>query len=368
MKFIRCAALLVAASLIMGVLAMTVGAEEQPEIKEVLVEEGFDDYDIDWEAQNTLLPSVFTIEANSIGDGYVRVQEHPLTGYLNLKSHVFTQIYNTTPIEGPYVFSLDIVQVQGKYDYGLFLRAPIVSGVAYYEKDGYESNSCCRTGVVLYFRQDSLEVNIKAYDTKLQDTNMIAHNIYSFPYPEGVEFKSLEKSVNFKVVDTGSVMQLYIEDTLMCRIELSDPGDRGYARVNVTEPCYKLAKIFDAEGTELGTVERPLIQAKGSTVGWATRVSDMIVDTVYLATLVAPETEPVTEPVTDPATETEPETDPETTPDTDPVTDPASESATDAPTETPTEDAADTGCASALGGAAVLLMAAAAAVALRKKS
>ncbi len=324
-------ALILALGMTAGMAAVTTMAAEST----VIVEESFDDYDDQYEGSQTLLSPTFVMEANSIGDGFIKVLENPETGNLHLQSHVFTQIYNATPIESGYTFSIDIFETQGQYNCGLFLRAPMTD-TAYYEADGYEGTSCCRTGVVLYFRKDALEVNIKNFDKTCGSTNFIGHNIFSFDLPDGVHFNSGEY-VNLKVVDERTGMKIYVEDTLMCSISFSDPNKRGYSRVNVSEPCYQKAVIYDAAGTELGTIADPLVQAGGATVGWATRVANMTVDNVYLAADPLPETEPVTEPVTDAPI---PETDAPTTPETDAPTQPV-ESEISSETDTLTTPADD---------------------------
>ncbi len=385
----------------------TLAAEENtvttpaPYDTQVIVDECFDDYDVNYDAKSTTLASAFVIEANSIGSGYVSVQENSGTGNLHLKSHVFTQVYSTANLENGYTFSLDVFQVQGNQRCTIFLRAPKSDDSAYYETDGRdEGNACGKAGILLYCRNDRLEVNIKNYDIPSSDYEMIGENIFSFPLPEGVTMSNGTDYTNIKVVDTQTEMSIFVADQLICRIALSEPSTKGYARILVDDPCFRMAKIYDAEGTEVGSVKNPTVQCGNPTVGWATRVADMIVDNVRLLAHTpivetqpetipetAPETTPETIPETIPETDSEtvpattPETAPATQPETQPVTDPVTETETNA-TTTPTTDAntgatSDTdttpapenaGCSSVLSYSVLALMSiGAAAVAFKKK-
>ena len=99
-------ALLMVATLVLGGMSMLVMADDAQEMV-VLLEENFDEYEADVDISATLLSGFFKYEANSIGDGWIRVQEDA-SGNLYLKSHVFTQIFNDKPILGAHVFSVDV--------------------------------------------------------------------------------------------------------------------------------------------------------------------------------------------------------------------------------------------------------------------
>ncbi len=341
-----------------------------------LMDECFDDYSPDYDVQQTLLPQFFTAEANSIGDGFIRVLENEQNGNLHLMSHVFSHVYNTTPLTEDYAFSMDVFLTQGKYNCNLFVRAPKVGTGAYYETDHSDGgNSAGQSGVLLYFRTDALEICIKSFDTKAGDTNYIGSTYFSFPLPEGVQFNDGESYTGIRVEDTGNELKFSVEGTLICRIALSDANKRGYNRLEITEPCYETAVVYDADGTEVGTVTKALIQAEGATVGWATRVANMIVDNVYLSLLSA---EPATEPET--VAPTTPETNAPTQSETNApaadVTDGKSEDATTSDNaDESVQDGSDAsdpadgkGCFGAVGmGAAAMTLLAAAAVVLRKK-
>ncbi len=369
-------AALTAVSLLLAGVATAVSAAEMPELK-LVAEENFDEYADKYSPTGTLLAPYFTFEANSIGDGYIEVQENAENGNLHLKSHVFTQVYNTTPINSAYELSLDVFQTQGDQNCAIFLRTS-GAGSAFYETDGSASGqSCGRAGILLHTHHNDLTVNIKTYDPTAGSTSYISSNFFKFDLPDGVQFSQGDYT-NVKIQDNGEEISIFVEDTLMCRLVLSGTVAGGYADAKMEEPCVEKVTVYDAAGTQLGEVEKVLVQAKNITVGWATRVADMIVDNVSLKTAEgAPEpqettaaaTEPVTEPVTEPETTV---ADAETTaPDAETTVtdaDATSEAETTEATTT-AAPAAAAGCFGALGmgGAVALMSAAAAAVALRKK-
>ena len=85
------------------------GCASSPYIRIVSVfrfEENFDEYEGDVNASATKLATFFHVDANAIGDGYVRVEEDPSNGNLYLKNHVFTQVYSKTGIRDPYEFAM----------------------------------------------------------------------------------------------------------------------------------------------------------------------------------------------------------------------------------------------------------------------
>ncbi len=370
----RLLALLLSAGMTVG--AVTATAYAAPAEGEPIVDECFDDYDDKYDAKSTMLFPTFMIDANSIGEGYVQVQENPDTGNLHLKSHVFTQVYTAEPIKGGYVFSMDVFQTQGNRECAIFMRAPLCGENAFYEKDGSEDgNAACRTGVVVNAHGPSIDVNIKSYSAKAIDTSHLVQNVFTFDLPEGVILGKGEYT-NFKVVDTGTEMSIYVADTLICRILLSEPAG-GYTRAEVTEKCFHKAVLYDAEGTELATIEDPLIQSGGSTVGWATRVADMIVDDVYLAPLTEgntpaeSETEPeAVESETETTAESENDTVAPVESETDAETPAASETVAGTNAETVAEtDAPDgkTGCSGSVAAGGLIAMLGAAFVLLKRK-
>ncbi len=371
-KTTRLLALLLAAGMTLGAALTTAYAEDAAP----LVDECFDDYDVDYDGKSTTLFPTFVVEANSIGEGYVKVTENAENGNLHLTSHVFTQIYTAEPIKGAYTFSLDVFQTQGDRNCAIFLRAPQCGKAAYYEHDASEDfNAACRTGIVINCHGTRINVNIKSYGIRAVESDHILQNMFSFDLPEGVSI-GRDEYTNLKVVDTGTELSIFVADHLICRIALSDPSAKGYSRANVSELCYRNAVLYDAAGTELATIEDPVVQAEGSTLGWATRVANMIVDNVYLAPLSEGNTGDTTPDESETDGETLPESNGETIGETDRETvvesDDESETTAVTAADTAAESKAETeapagGCASTVTAGSLLVLLGGAFITLKKK-
>ncbi len=365
-------------ALVLGTMVLPAMAADM----DVVVEESFDDYAPGYAGASTLLGEHFCVDANAIGDGSVHIEENAADGNLHLKSQVFTQVYSTTPLPNGYTFSMDVMECAGDQNSSIFLRAPKVGEFPYYETDCYGGgNTSCLSGVVLNLHAGNCYVNIKSYDPTKTENRGIAENLFKIPLPDGVSFAPLQDYTNLRVEDDGSTMQIFIGDKLHAKIVMSNPVSGGYSDIGIADACFKTAVIYDGAGNELGTVTDTLIMAENAIVGWATRVSVIIVDNVYLAVPAAEETAPETDSATESETDPEasPETDPVTDSETAPVTDSESNAPIDSETDKTTEASTSTdttpettnegegGCSSALAGVSVLLMAASAAIALKKK-
>ncbi len=318
------ACLLILTMALSAMSLMPVAAEEDPipDGYTVVLNENFDDYDADADVKVSHLPDYFTTEANSIGNGYIKIQENASTGNLHLKSHVFTQTYLTNGLKDGYVFSLDIFQTQGDKQCMVFLRAPS-TGSAYYEKDGQAQESCGQSGVAFHFRKDALEVNVKSYDAA--QPLGIKHNVFSLPLPEGIHFNDGESYTTFMAIDDNETVKLYVEGHHLATLVMEE-GKRGsFGNLKINDPCFRKITVQDASGAELGVVENTLVSSRESVVGWATRVADMIVDNVMLA--LPSDSVPTEEPTEAP---------------TEPVTEPVTDAVTEAPTGTPGGDVTNT--------------------------
>ncbi len=266
-------ALLLALCLTVGGLTLVALAAEGDDDGLILIfEENFEEYEKDVNASSTLMPNFFVCDANAIGDGYVKVQE-AASGNLYLKSHVFSQVYSATPIVGAYEFSLDIHEAQGSVQTGVFIRAPKTTA-AYYEADGHPDTSVAQAGLFLYTRGSSLGVNVKTYDAGAAGTAHLQNNTTEFPLPAGASYP-----YNVRVTDSGSEIAIYVNDTLICRVTYSDPG-QVYDKHESEGKFYGAAKLYDAEGNEKGSYQNPLMSSDGSYIGWTTRAADMIVDNI----------------------------------------------------------------------------------------
>ncbi len=267
--------LLLTVCLLFGCMSMFVTAEESSDMV-VLVEENFDEYEAEVNGASTNLPKFFTLEANAIGDGYIRVEEEA-SGNLILKSHVFSQVFNHTPITGAYEFSLSIIGAQGKVQSGVLIRAPQAGSTAYYEGDGSPDTSVCLSGIYLYPHDHTLGVNVKTYNTSAP--NNVQNNTHTFQLPEGAAFGSGTNNT-LKVVDNGTdEISFYVAEKLVCKVTMSDPGKK-YSNALVTDPCFGTVVLSDAEGKEIATYTDTFVGSSNATIGWSTRICDMYVDNV----------------------------------------------------------------------------------------
>ena len=266
-------ALLLALCLMTGGLTLVALAADGDGDLILIFEENFEEYQKDVNVSSTLMPDFFVCDANSIGDGYIKVQE-AASGNLYLQSHVFTQVYSATPIVGAYEFSLDIHEAQGSVQTGVFVRASKTEA-AYYEADGHPDTSTGRAGLFLYTRSNGLGVNVKTYDEKAESTACLQNNTVVFPLPEGASYP-----YNLHVKDSGSEIAISINGTLICRVTYADPG-KVYSNQHGSEgKFFGTAKLYDAEGNEKGSYTDPLLSSDGSYIGWATRAANMSVDNV----------------------------------------------------------------------------------------
>lgn len=333
-----CAALLLPAT----VAVLPAAAEEG---MKVAFEESFDDYENGVNATATRLSDYFNVEANAIGDGYVKVEEDGNTGNLYLMSHVFTQVYAREPIKGAYEMSFTTYEMQGGFQSGMFFRGPVCANAVYYEGDAGDDenpNSTGLSGIWLAVYENRMVVTVKAYDEN--KTHKVINHRFSFNLPEGANYAD---GIAVRILDDGKTAKILLNETLTCSFVFSEDTGRGWAQngIDRTVKLLKEVTVLDAEGIELGTVSNTFVSAEESTIGWATRVANMKMDDICILVEdsveeTVPETEPVTEAPTEQPTEapadapvetpTEASTDPETTPET------------DAPTETEAPAASDT--------------------------
>ena len=297
-------------------------------------EETFDDYESGVNASATKLSDFFNVDANAIGDGYVKVEEDAKTGNLYLKNHVFTQVYSKKAIETAYEFSLTSYEMQGGHQAGMFFRAPACE-CAYYEADGSDAdnpNSTGRSGIWVFVYRDRIAVNIKAYDgTK---NNKVATLYHSFALPEDSVY---DNGITIRIVDNGTDAQVYADGTLLCSLLFSEETGRKWIQngIDRSNYLYKTVTMLDASGAELLVAKDTFVSAGQSVIGWATRAADMRLDNVRVLTQAPAETDTETDPVTETATATETEKETES------VTDPETVSETGAVSETESPDTSE---------------------------
>ena len=265
-------ALLLALCLTAGGFTLVTLAAEENDGLILIFEENFEEYEKDVNASSTMMPNFFVCDANSIGDGVISVQETN-TGNLYLWSHVFSQVYSATPIVGAYEFSLDIHEAQGQCQTGVFIRAP-KTAAAFYEGDGHPDTSVCQGGLFIYTYAGSIGVNVKTYDPAASGTAYLQNNTVTFNLPQGTAYP-----YNLRFVDSGSEIAIYVSGTLICRVTYSDPG-QVYDRHESEGKFFGSAKLYDAEGNEKGSYEKPLMSSDSPYIGWTTRAANMGVDNV----------------------------------------------------------------------------------------
>ena len=258
--------------LMVGCLTVVAVAAGEDDELTLIFEENFEEYEKDVNAQSTLMPNFFVCDANAIGDGVINVQE-TTSGNLYLWSHVFSQVYSQTPIVGAYELSLDILEIQGAAQTGVLIRAPKTDS-AYYEGDGHPNTSVCLAGLFLYPHGTSLGVNVKTYDASASSTSYLQNNTVNFSLPQGTAYP-----YNLRINDTDGVISIYVNDTLICRVTYSDPG-QVYDNHPSEGKFYGTAKLYDAEGNEKGSYTNPLMSSDASYIGWTTRAANMSVDNV----------------------------------------------------------------------------------------
>ncbi len=290
-----CLALLVLGA---GATLLT-GAEELS----VVLEESFDDYEADVNANATKLSEFFNVDANGIGDGYVKIIENRETGNLFLESHVFTQVTAKTPIKGAYEFSLTTYEMQGGHRAGVFFRAPACD-CAYYEADAGDPDndtSTGRSGIWVYVYSDCVCVNVKAYDSS--KSAKVVNMYHNFPLPEG---SSYSKGIELRIIDTGTDAQIIVDDALICSLVFSEESGRNWRQNGIASSVKLLESVsmLNPDGTEVLTAEKTFVSAGESTIGWATRVANMSVDNVRVLTEAEEETTAAAETESETASET----------------------------------------------------------------
>lgn len=329
-----CAVLLLPAT----VAVLPASAEEG---MKVAFEENFDDYENGVNATATRLSDYFNVEANAIGDGFVKVEEDGNAGNLYLMSHVFTQIYTREPIKGAYEMSFTTYEMQGGFQSGVFFRAPLCSTAAYYEGDAGDPenpNSTGLSGIWLAVYENRMVVTVKAYDEN--KTHKVINHRFTFDLPEEANYAD---GIAVRILDDGMIATVFANEELICSIAFSEDTGRGWAQngIDRTVKLLKKVTVLDAEGNELGAVSNTFVSAEESTIGWATRVANMRMDDICILVEdsveeTGTETEPMTETPTDAPVETPTEvsTDPETSPETDTPTETEAPAASDTTEET----------------------------------
>ena len=117
-------------------------------------------------------------------------------------------------------------------------------------------------------------MNVKTYDENAASTARLQNNTVHFSLPEGASYP-----YNLRVADSGSDIAIYVNDSLICRVTFSNPG-QVYGNHESEGKFFGEAKLFDADGNEKGAYTNPLMSSDAAYIGWTTRAADMIVDNV----------------------------------------------------------------------------------------
>lgn len=262
-KWMRIPALCLALLLLGTAATVLSGAAELS----VVFEENFDEYEGDVNASATKLATFFHVDANAIGDGYVRVEEDPSNGNLYLKNHVFTQVYSKTGIRDPYEFAMTVYEMQGGHQAGVFFRAPACE-CAYYEGDGGDPDnqtSTGRSGIWVFVYQDRISVNIKAFDNS--KPAKVANIYHAFPLPEGSDYG---KGIELRIIDNGTDAQIMADGTLVCTLKFSEETGRKWTQNGIDRAImlFKTVTMLGADGAEILTASDTYVSATESTIGW----------------------------------------------------------------------------------------------------
>lgn len=271
----RITAILLALLLCVGGIPFTVMADTGATSDDLtlLFEDTFDSYGRETSISATSMVDFFHSEANVYGNGYIRVTQGESDNWY-LESNVFTEVFNETPIVGSYAFSLDVLGAGGAVSSGVFVRG-LDTAPCFYEADGHPGSSTGQSGLFLYPRESQLGVNIKTYDPNWTEWDaFVQNNTIMFDLPTDVTYP-----YNIKVTDIAKEITVYVNDTLMCRIDISNPG-KTYEKHCSNDECYGTATLYGADGAVLGNYTDTLLGSFGSIFGWATRATDISVDNV----------------------------------------------------------------------------------------
>lgn len=252
--------------------------------KEAEFEDSFDDYEPGLDATGTEFAKFFNIGVPQVGDSFMNIEANDDSTNLYLRLSVFTEFVIKTPLKTAYTYSVKLLYTEGDYRTGIFYRAPF-NGTGLYEQanqSGDDSIITGQTGVSAGIAQGKFYVDVRTYDRSAEIA--VKHNYFEFDLPEGSELGDLssEGGITIKAVDDFETMKFYVDDTLMCTLEMSDPGKK-YVAFNITDICFAKIEVKDASGQSLGVLTNTLVEANQSRIGIGTRVANMRVDNIYVS-------------------------------------------------------------------------------------
>ncbi len=319
----------------------------------------------------------------------------------------YSDVRTWNDVAGAYEVSVDMhmanaeksgLYIRGEMPGQLVVKNPANHGVDqdfnYYEWDWYLENgghtfggsSTAGSGIAIYPLASGIQITLKRY---APDGLTVASASYNFDSPAGYDINSW---FNLHCVDDGETVTIYLNNEVLCRVLLEDPG-LTYESDKTGQEYYGKATLTAPDGTALLTVENTRINSSGSQIALATRnctmefddltisYTETVVEGAHLTasfaatareTTVTPDDRLVTtlnlgselpdETETEPASETEGETTSE------PASETSSESASDeSPATGETQAAKESGCGSTIGGGAILLTLTACGILINRK-
>ena len=209
----------------------------------------------------------------------------------------YSELYSIDYLPAEYVFSLDIKPTNDSGSINIFVRgdmpgalvkvnpknAGINQAFTYFEWDWYAENggrkgssSVGGSGVAIFLTKKGFTVRVKKY---VDDSLTITSQQFNIKLDDGLD---LERYNNVKVTDTGKEIRIYINGELGAYIVLSDDAVK-YETDGTNIEYYRTATVFDASGSELGTVENTRLHYNGSQVAVAGRYEKLFIDNLKIA-------------------------------------------------------------------------------------
>ena len=227
----------------------------------------------------------------------VQVVKGEKFNYLRMKEVSDLRTWND--VEGSYEFAADVHMV----DYGnsaIYVRGempgayspvnPANHGINqvfnYFEWDWYRENgggqygssSSAGSGIGIYPEENRITIRIKRY---AEDGLGVASASHSFPY-QGKFTPDKDGWFKLRVVDDGQTVSIYMNDALMCKIKLENPGVV-YESDGTGQEYYGKAMLYDADGKQVLEVENTRLNSQGSQIALTTRFQTMEFANLYIA-------------------------------------------------------------------------------------
>lgn len=205
-----------------------------------------------------------------------------------LKVTGYSEFYSYDPITVPYTFSLDI-KLDTVGDVNVFARAgrnesapfPFYEWDWYQEKGGKNGESSTGgPGLLVSLRKDSVRIRIKNMQTDAEN-EMICSVYHDFPMPDTYKFNEFN---NVKIVDDGSKIEIYVNDSLIATCEMSDKGryeiDDEHPPVDFE--YFRKAVLKDSEGNVVLDLDNARLVAENCHVAFGGRNHPFYVDNVTM--------------------------------------------------------------------------------------